>query len=66
MAASLVLVLAAVFGPALDDRPNIRNHDHAWQAISSMAPIGTRPRTSIGSIKGMVFDRHFVENSIYA
>ena len=69
---SLLFTIAVIslFGSPPDDRPNIlfiMSDDHAWQAISQYgADRNTTPNIDRIGLEGMVFDRHFVENSICA
>ena len=70
MLPSLILVLLSLLGSPPDERPNIlfiMSDDHAWQAISQYgADRNTTPNIDRIGREGLVFDRHFVENSICA
>ena len=70
MPSTIVLASLLLAGSPPDDRPNIlfiMSDDHAWQAISQYgADRNTTPNIDRIGLEGMVFDRHFVENSICA
>ena len=70
MLSLLSLAFLAAVCALPEDRPNIlfiMSDDHAWQAISQYgADRNTTPHIDRIGLEGMVFDRHFVENSICA
>ena len=70
MPSTIVLACLLLAASPPDDRPNIlfiMSDDHAWQAISQYgADRNQTPNIDRIGLEGMVFDRHFVENSICA
>ena len=70
MPSAIVLACLLLAASPPDDRPNIlfiMSDDHAWQAISQYgADRNQTPNIDRIGLEGMVFDRHFVENSICA